>query len=367
MSAPILVPPNERRVVQWSELSDAARAEFVSCAWIGSDGRYWPLTGQFAGTEGAFVTGPIDGMVHVPFEGVWTSPAYGPPRFERTVDGRREIHLQVGLMSSSRLGWYNTEARFWQGCTKNSTGYWSLTTRTHGQLWIPMQLAETAKCALPDDPTVGGMPVAVHEILLAADGEPRWRRPPTFVGPWVSRTGKTSGVIRIANRGTEPAWPLFFIDAPGKVWLGDGPNAFVAEGQNPLDDWPRLEKLFGIPMFDELTGLSRRTRDAHMIEVPELAAGEHAVVDTDPTHRIAITAQDPVDNLVKKFIRNSELLNWLLSSYGDTGLPLLQRFKGQGFSVPIPPRSVASIPVKHERVGGKIWVQLDQVFESALA
>lgn len=357
----------ERRHVEWRDLSPAARAEFVSCAWIGSDGRYWPLTGQFAGTEGAFVTGAIDGLVHVPFEGVWTNPAYGPPRFERTVDGRREISFQLGLMSSVPLGWYNTEARFWQGCRKDATGYFSLTTRAHGQLWIPMQLAETAKCALPDDPTNGGMPVAVHEILLAADGEPRWRRPPAFVGPFVARTGKLSGVIRIANRGTQPAWPLFFIDAPGRVWLGDGPNAFVHEGINPLDDWPRLEKLFGIPFYDELTGLSRRQRDANMIEVPELAAGEHAVIDTDPTHRIAITATDPVDNLVKKFIRNSELLNWLLSSYGDTGLPLLQRFKGQGFSVPVPPRSVATIPVKHERVGGKIWCQLDQVFESALA
>jgi hypothetical protein len=355
----------ERRIVTWRQLSPSARAEFVSCAWIGSDGRYWPLTGQFGGSEGAFVTGPIDGMVHVPFEGVWTSPAYGPPRFERTVDGRREIHFNLGLMSSTELGWYDTEARWWSGCKKDSTGYWSLTTRRHGQLWMPMQLAETAKCALPDDPAL--QKVAVHEIVLACDGEPRWRRPPAFVGPFVSRLGKPNGVLRIANRGTEPAWPVYFVTAPGKVELPDGPNAFVSEVRNPFDDWPRIGKLFGIPFIDDLLGTFTATRDVNMIQVPELLDGEHAVIDTDPTHRIAITAQDPVDGLLKKFLRNSELLNWLFGTYGDSGLPLLQRFHGQGFSVPIPPRSTATLPVRHEKNGGKIWVQLDQIYESALA
>jgi hypothetical protein len=366
-----VLPPNltGRREVQWRDLSAPARGEFISCAWIGSDGYHWPLTGQDAGVEGGFVTGPIDGMVHVPAEGVWTNFAYSPPRFERTVDGRREISFTLGLASNTKLGWYDTETRFWRGCTMNSTGYWSVTTRRHGQLWLPMQLLDAPKCALPDDPTFQAMGgVALHEVVLAVDGSPRWRRPDTFVGPYVNRPGSPYvGYLRIANRGTEPAWPLFFVDAPGKVWLPDGPNAFKSAERNPLDDWPKLSELFGIPFIDQITGSWTRTRDANMIEVPELLAGEHAVIDTDPTHRIAITAIDPVDNMIKKFIRKSELINWLLGEYGSSGLPLLQRFRGQGFSVPIPPRSVATLPIVHERLGGRIWVQLPQLFESALA
>lgn len=364
-----VIPPaisGQRRTVQWSQLSPAARAEFVSCAWIGSDGRYWPLTGQQAGTEGAFITGPIDGMVHVPFEGVWTNPAYGAPRFERTVDGRREISFTLGLMSSTELGWYDTESRFWAGCKKDATGFFSVTTRRHGQLWIPMQLLEAPKCALPDDPAY--QKVALHEVILAADGEPRWRRPDVAPPPFIRPSGGPNlGKIRIANRSPEPAWPIFFVSAPGRIWLPDGPNAFTTGERNPLDDWPRIGKLFGIPFVDEILGTFTRTRDANMIEVPELEPGEHAIIDTDPTHRIAITAKDPVDNLLKKFIRKSELLDWLVGSYGDSGLPLLQRFRGQGFSVPIPPRSVATLPVVHEQPGGKIWCQLPQRFESALA
>ena len=356
-----------RRIVQWSQLSEAARTEGVSCAWIGADGRYWPLTGTMAGTEGAFITGPIDGMVHVPWEGVWTTPAYSAPKFERTVDGRREISFTLGLMSSTSLGWYDTESRFWAGCRKDATGYFTVTTRRHGQLWIPMQLLEAPKCALPDDPAY--QKVALHEVILAAgDGEPRWHRPDVAPAPFTRRTGTVNkGIIRIANRSPEPAWPIFFVSAPGKVYLPDGPNAFTSTERNPLDDWPRISNLFGVPFVDELTGSFSRTRDAGMIEVPELLDGEHAIIDTDPTHRIAISAKDPVDNLLKQFIRKSELLEWLVGEYGSSGLPLLQRFRGQGFSVPIPPRSVATLPVSHSRPGGKIWCQLPQRFESALA
>lgn len=355
-----------RRNVAWNELSAAARGEGVTIAWIGCDGYFWPLAGQMGGSEGAFITGPIDGMVHVPFEGIWTKPAYGPPRFERTVDGRREINFILGLRSYAPLGWYDVEARFWRGCKRDASGWFVVTTRRHGQLWIPMQLLEAPKCALPDDPALQG--VALHEVTLAADGEPRWCRPDAMPAPFARPAGGPNvGFIRIANRGTEPAWPIFFVTAPGRVKLPDGPNAYTSTEHNPLDDWPRLAGLFSIPLVDEILGTFTRSRDANMIEVPELQPGEHAIIDTDPTHRIAITTKDPVDTLLKKFLRNTELLDWLLGEYGDSGLPLLQRFRGQGFSVPIPPRSVATLPVYHSQPGGKIWAQLPQRFESALA
>lgn len=355
-----------RRVVPWSSLSAPARGEGVSIAWIGADGSYWPLAGFMGGTEGAFITGPIDGLVHVPFEGIWTKPAYGPPRFERTVDGRKEITFTLGLRSYAPLGWYDVESRWWRGCRRDASGWFCITTRRFGQLWIPMQLLEAPKCALPDDPALQG--VALHDITLAADGEPRWRRPDAQPGPFHRRAGQPAkGVIRIANRSPQPAWPIFLVSAPGKVKLPDGPSAFTSTEPNPLDDWPRLAGLFGIPVTDPIAGTFTRQRTAAMIDVPELADGEHAIIDTDPSHRIAITVKDPVDNLLKKFLRNSDLLDWLLGEYGDSGLPLLQRFKGQGFSVPIPPHSTATLQVSHSRTNGRIWAQLPQRFESALA
>jgi len=103
-----------------------------------------------------------------------------------------------------------------------------------------------------------------------------------------------------------------------------------------------------------------------MIQIPDLEPNEHAIIDTDPAHRIAVTILDPVDNVIKRFIRNSELFEWLTSNYGESGLPLIQRFRGQGFTIPIPPRSVATLPVLHNIAGRRIAVQLPQTFDSAL-
>lgn len=352
----------------WSSLPAEIRDEAVSLKWIGSDGKVWPLAGLEGGVEGAFIAGDIEGLVHIPFDSIWTKPAYGPPRFQRTIDGRKEISFPLGLMSDTSLGWYDTGSRFWRGCKRNDTGFFTVTTRRFGELYLPMQLLN-AKCTLADDPA--RQRFSLHDIVLAVDGEPRWRRPDVRPAPFIRKSGgKSTGVLRAVNRGTEPAWPIYVISAPGKVSLPDGPSAFTTpvSDSGVLSDWPQLGRMFGIPFIDEiLETLTRQRTDTNMIDVPELQPGEHAIIDTDPSHRIAITAKDPVDDLLKKFIRNSELLNWILGQYGDTGIPLLQRFKGRGFSVPIPPRSVATLPVSHSIAGGKVYVQVPQRFEMAVA
>jgi hypothetical protein len=365
--------------VPWSSLSPAARGEGVSIAWIGSDGVYWPLAGGGdGGSMGAFIAGDIEGMVHVPQDGVWTTYAYGPPRFERMNDAGRKISFPLGLMSDSTLGWYDTETNFWKGCTTDSTGFFVVTTRRHGQLWLPMQLFETPKCTLEDDPSE--QRVLIHDVILAVDGEPRWRRPDKMPDPFISAGGAAgTGTIKVGNASTEPAWPVFFVTGPAQnVLLPDGPNAIItsipvsatSSATNEIDYLiSGLLNLFGIPtIIDEFLGIQTAQRaNQTLIQVPPIPAGSTVIVDTDPTHRIAISTTDPVDNVIKQFVRNSDLLELLTNGYGATGLPYAQQFIGQGFSVPIPPNTVATMPVYHDAPGGKIWLQLPQVFESALA
>lgn len=354
----------------WRSLPAEIRDEAVTLKWIGSDGVVWPLAGLEGGIDGAFIAGDIEGLVHIPYDQIWTKPAYSPPRFQRAVEGRKEISFPLGLMSDSSLGWYDTGSRFWRGMKHRETGFFTLTTRRFGELWLPMQLLDV-KCTFADDPA--RQRFSLHDVILAVDGDPRWRRPDVRPAPFVRGTAaqaKSEGVLRGVNRGTEPSWPIYVISAPGKVWLPDGPNAFTqpALESDILSDWPQLGRLFGIPFIDDLLGtLTRKRTDTNMIEVPELQPGEHAIIDTDPSHRLAITATEPVDTLVKKFVRNSELLNWILGEYGDTGIPLLQRFEGQGFTCPIPPRSAATLPVRHSQPGGKVYVQIPQRFEMAIA
>lgn len=360
----------------WSELSREARGEGIQIGWTGSDGNYWPLAGGTdGGTLGAFIAGSIDGMVHVPQDNVWTKYAYGPPRFERMVDAQRQISFPLGLMSDSSLGWYDTETKFWKGCTTTTTGYFHLITRRHGELWLPMQLFETPKCALEDDPS--GQRVLIHDVILTVDGEPRWRRPWKQPDPFTSTGGATgTGVIKVGNASTQPQWPVFMVSGPADaVLLPDGPNAFITQvpPQNAAltvvdSTINRIAGLFGAAtLIDDVLGIYSLTRDKNMIEIPPIPAGTTVLVDTDPTHRIAISTTDPVDSIIKQFIRNSDLLEWITNGYGATGLPYAQQFSGQGFSTPIPPQSVASMPVYHDQAGGQIWLLLPQTFESALA
>lgn len=348
---------------EWTDLGVDVRAENITIKILGLSGRVWNLAGLDMGVQGAWIAGPIEGMVHVPFEGVWTKPAYGPPRFERTVDSGREIGFPLALSSDSALGWYDTEAKFWNDVTPDGGAFFSITTRRYGEMWVPIQLKEAPKDTLDDDPTHDGNNFQIWNVVLAVDGNPRWRQPDVAPAPYVKH-GQNKPLLRVVNRGTQPAWPVYIVSAPGKVKLPDGPNAVIsAETENPLlTDLSSLLNLFGLPNFFGL-----RTRDTHMIDVPELLPGEHAVIDTDPSHRIAISAIDPQDNIIKQFLRNSELADWLFGHYGDTGLPLLQRFHGQGFSIPIPPRSIATLPVSHSQSGGKIWVRVPQRFERAIS
>jgi hypothetical protein len=330
----------------WSELPAHLRASGMSNKWIGSTDDVFHISGFNEGAEGVFISGPIKGLVHRPFKSIWHEPAYGAPRFERTVDERREIATRIAICSDSEFGWQDTETKWWNGCNGDSPGWWCTFTRRTGELYLPMQLAEAVQTELTEDPGYTNH-VQEWDILLAADGEPRWRMPDIQPADWVNNLSVTTtvkrdesplapditvgvGKLRVANRGTAPAWPVFTVSAPGRCWLPDG-----ASGR--------------------------------MIRVPKLGNGEHIIVDTNPENRIAISALDPVDDWTKQVVRNSELLTWLFGQYGQSGVSVLERFNGQGFTQPIAPGTVATLPVYHDTETARISVRIPQLYERAIS
>ncbi|MGV0793015.1 hypothetical protein [Mycolicibacterium sp. XJ1819] len=339
-------------ITRWRDLRnlDANRcASGINIKWIGADDRVWHIAGFNAGAEGAIITGPVRGMVHVPFKGVWHEPAYGPPRFERTVDERKEIAFPITLISDHEYGWFNTEACWWDGMRKDAFGWFCVFSRWGGEYYIPMQLLDSIDDELEVDPTAGDNNAQEWWVKIAADGEPRWRRPDMRPPEWVvkatdpvttiKRDDNTFapnipvrvGKLRVANQGTEPSWPIFHVSAPGRCWLPDG-----ASGR--------------------------------MIRVPQLFPGEHVLIDTNPAHRIAISAKDPVDNWVLNIISNIELLEWLGIDLGQERTEtVLERFAGQGFNYPIAPGTTATLPVFHSTIGARVSVRLPQRFERAIS
>lgn len=334
---------------RWRDLPQHRRASGINLKWIGNDDRIWDIGGYNEGAQGAFVDGTVKGMVHVPFKGIWTAPAYGPPRFERTVDERREISLPITLMSDHEYGWFDTESFWWNGMTKDNPGWFSVFTRPRGEFYIPMQLLDAIPDEMEEDPTNNGNFSQHWDVLLAADGDPRWRRPDNRPPPWlvkssdptmqIKRDGRPLspnvtvrvGKIRVANEGTEPSWPVFTVGAPGRCWLPDG-----------------------------VTG--------RMVRVPQLRAGETVLIDTDPAHRIAIAENDPVDNWLVNIISNIELLEFLgLTKNLPPNETVLERFAGQGFTQPIAPGTEATLPIYHSQVGARVSVRLPQRFERAIS
>lgn len=335
-------------MTDWTDVPPYLRAPGMSNKWIGNDNQpdVWHLSGFNEGAEGVFISGAIKGLVHRPFKSIWYQPAYGAPRFERTVDERREISTRIAICSDSEYGWQDTETKFWNGMDGDNPGFWCTFTRRTGELYLPMQLADAVQTELTEDPGYSNY-VQEWDILLAADGEPRWRMPDLQPADWVNDLAATTtvkrddsllapditvgvGKFKVANRGTAPAWPVYTVSAPGRCWLPDGTSG-------------------------------------RMIRVPKLSSGEHIIVDTNPENRIAISALDPVDDWTKQIVRNSELLSWLFGQYGETGISVLERFHGQGFTQPIAPGTIATLPVYHDTPGARISVRLPQLYERAVS
>lgn len=344
----------------WLDVPQYLRAPGMSNKWIGNDNQpdVWHISGFNEGAEGAFISGPIKGLVHRPFKSIWHEPAYGPPRFERTVDERREISTRIALCSDSEYGWQDTETRFWNGMDGETPGFWTCFTHRTGELWLPMQLIDSVQTELTEDPGYENY-VQEWDVLLGVDGDPRWRmfdlQPPDFVNkllpvPQVPTTSvkrddsKTAphitvgvGKFKVAVRGTQKTWPVYTLSAP-------------VRGSKPVRWWVS-------------NGATNE-----MIRVPPLYKGEHIILDTNPENRIAISAIDPTDNATKRLIRNSELLKWLYGQYGgESGISVLERFHGQGFDTPCNPGEVSTLTVYCDTHGMRASVRVPQLYERAVS
>ncbi|MEC4847512.1 hypothetical protein R2359_26530 [Mycobacteroides chelonae] len=164
----------------WKDLPQHLRCDGISIKYIAPrSGRIWHLTGWNAGAEGAMINGPIRGLWHMPYESVWTEPAYGAPEFERTVDGKRTPGFDVLLMSDTKFGWFDTEAKWWEDWPVGVPGWLSMWTRRLGELWIPVMRDKPTETEMEDDPAgLNGNNHQIWTMDLAQSGNPAGAGPP---------------------------------------------------------------------------------------------------------------------------------------------------------------------------------------------
>lgn len=341
-----------KQLATWHELrryNANLTAEGISFKWIGADDRVWHIGGHMAGAEGALMVPPIKGFAHVPFDSVWSEPAYSAPRFERTIDKRRDMTFRMLLFDDDEYGWTGVESKWWNGMRRDTPGWFCAFNRKFGEVYVPAYLGDTVETELEDDPSQDA--AMVWDIMLSVDGEPRWRQPDLRTPDWVNDLSRTTtvkrddeklapditvgvGTFKIANRGSVSSWPVVTLSAPdagnqpARWWISDGSTT-------------------------------------RMVRVPPLNKGEHVIIDTNPENRIAISSLDPEDDWMKQIVRNSELLTWLFGQYGESGISVLERFHGQGFTQPIAPESVGTITVYCDTRNMRASVRLPQRFERA--
>ena len=388
--------------------------------------RWWDLAGALAGRQALTLAPQLKGTMHLPFQQVLTEGAYQiGSTYERTNYLKREIGLGVQVSTSmepdTSFRYRMLEQRWWASWSEKEDGYLGCFTRTHGWRWLRVRLAEEPKTAFELDPTafennfmqwdmtivatspfwckrietsswanleetstplnellptlisrLGGGEMTgrpVDDILVAigkilngdiegvAEGiikqvtnfgaellglvPPNKRMPKTTLRdePLTARLADMllvpgvdvgEATLKIPNRGTWESWPKYLVSTPGYVWIQDGIGG-----------------------------------DMVMLPLLHTTDGDVVMIDTDPLNRTLTGAKDPVDPLFYRILRNSQLIDFLLSDIVDSTEPLQRRMGGKGFQNPIPKRTLASLKVRHSDPNGTITAYMPQRFRMA--
>lgn len=332
----------------------------------GIDRAWWDLWGPQAGKQGLELAPNVSGLMHTPFQHLMSEGPYMIGAVPQRVDWRKRelgfgVLVNVGPKFDTNTFRYRMlEERWWRSWSAREDGYWGVYTRTHGWRWLRVRLAEDPKTPFQYDPTGEGIEGFMQWDMVAVAPQPyyhsrkrvvrwdnvgegnadppgmRWDLVRNFINlvnaglvPGVRelRPGVDvgEGILHVLNRGTEPSWPIYLVSSPGLCWIEDGPGG-------------------------------------DMVELPLLTPEDGVVmIDTDPLKRTATSAVDPVDPVMYRILRNTQLLDFILHDVTTSTLPVWRRMTTR-FQVPWPARSPCSIRVRHSNPGASVTVLMPQRF-----
>jgi hypothetical protein len=338
--------PSWRRMTYWGDLGrNGEYLRSVQTKWVyihPSNNKVWHLAGPGRGREGVVLAKELDGVMQPEFEIRYSEGPYLiGAQAERVDYQKRVINLGVVIQPNANaerpeepnpFSYRLIEDQWWQSWSETQPGFLGSFTRTHGWRWLQVTLGEATKTTVSIDPVGNGNNTMVWNMTLHAP-QPMFSKR-ALTRKWtssLSTTGVTDGIIKIANRGTWPAWPKYLVTGHGDVTVQDG-----NEG-----------KIVKLPRFYS-------------------SDGDFMLIDTDPTKRTITTQKDPVDDQLYRFLRSSQLLEILLSDVTSRRLPAQRRIPGGiGFDGQIPPRTVANIQVSHTNRYGTITCVMPQQYRMA--
>lgn len=342
--------------------------------WIGCDGSYWNLAGNYAGKEGLTLAPHIAGLMHSPFESIFSEGPYMIGGFyERTDYKKREINfgVQVGVdfgPDTSSWRYRLLEQKWWRSWSPSQQGCLCVYTRTHGWRFMFLQLGESPKTPMELDPGAFENNFMQWDIV-AVGTQPFWQRK-MVVDTWKNNGltatpqvgGSTGGIIYLLehllnpflggllqgaggvlvpgknvgkhtfnlwNNGDFPAWPKFISSAPGVVWIQDGPGG-------------------------------------NMLQLPNTTtAVGPLLIDTDPTARTVSSATDPNDPLLYEILTATDQMNLVLNPKAAASQKGIWSQFRQFFTTPMPPHTQSAIQVYHSDPTGSVMMYVPQQFDKS--
>lgn len=308
--------------------------------------RIWHLSGNNEGREGVTLAQNLDGIMDPEYEIKYQSGAYIIGAEPERVDyDKREIEAGFWIYGNSAnaghpgpFGYQMIGDAFRQSWSEKVPGYLGCFNRVHGWRWLRVLKGGTAKGAMKQSPTAFDNNAELWSLIIHAPYPMYSKR--SLTAEWKSSgdlvtagDGVAHGKIAIANRGTWESYPKFLITGRGQVRIQDG-------------------------------------IDGKMVTLPEFydSDGAFMMVDTDPTKQTIVTANEPVDDGLAKFMRNSQLLEAMFHDQVQQATPAQRRVPGGVlFDNPIPARTVAHLKVEHSNPQGTVTCIMPQQYRTAWA
>lgn len=340
--------PGWRKLTNWNDLGrngEYLRSTQTKIVYIHpSNNKLWHLAGPGRGREGVVLARELEGAMHPDFEIKYSEGPYLIGAQAERIDYKKRT-ISLGVVIQPNLNaerpeepnpwsYRLIEDSWWSSWSEESPGFLGVFTRTHGWRWLKVTLGEASKTAVSMDPVGNGNNMMQWNMVLHAPWPFYSKRALTV--QWKStlanyRNDVHEGLIKIPNRGTWEAWPKWLITGTGDVTIQDGDGG----------------KIVKLPRF-------------------YASDGSFMMVDTDPTKRTIVTEKDPVDDELYKFLRNSQLLEILLSDVTAQKLPAQRRIPGGiGFTGKVAPRSIANLKVTHTNPNGTITCVMPQHYRMA--
>lgn len=305
--------------------------------FISYSGKIFHLNGPLAGREGVRFHENLQGEHHMPFEQVVTEGAYQfGATLERVNYLARKINLRVyiGRPGMNNITYRAVEHNWWDAQDEVLGGWFGVFTRFSGWRFIPVWPAKTVDTTQKRDPVAYDNNQAVWDINWIAP-VPYYSQPALMTQPWFAnksgapdKDGFYHGTLAIPNGGDIASYVEYLgTNCAGTMWVQD--NA-----------------------------------DDRMVQIPEIFESDGPVlIDTDPTHKTLLAANDPHNNALTKVLRASGLLNFFLSPSAKLQSEAFWLRGYTRFLYTVPPNSVAHLHVKHDNPNAQIVAKLSQRFK----